>query len=82
LKATRWWPRSGGSITSNAGALLLGAADRVIGRVGRVAACLQDARHQEFIEHSVETLVMQRAVGIALGCEDPNDHDELRHDPI
>ena len=72
----------GGSITSNAGALLLGAAERVIGMVGRFAACFHDARHQEFVEHSVETLVMQRVVGIALGYEDLNDHDELRHDPI
>ena len=72
----------GGSITSNAGALLLGAAERVIGMVGRFAACFHHARHQEFVEHSVETLVMQRVVGIALGYEDLNDHDELRHDPI
>jgi len=72
----------GGSITSNAGALLLGAAERVISMVGRFAACFQDTRHQEFIEHSVKTLVMQRVVGIALGYEDLNDHDELRHDPV
>jgi hypothetical protein len=25
---------------------------------------------------------MQRVVGIALGYEDLNDHDELRHDPV
>lgn len=25
---------------------------------------------------------MQRVVGIALGYEDPNDHDQLRHDPV
>ena len=72
----------GGSITSNAGALLLGAAERVIGMVGRFAACFHDVRNQELVEHSVETLVMQRVVSIALGYEDLNDHDELRHDPI
>ena len=27
-------------------------------------------------------LVGQRVFGIALGYEDLNDHDELRHDPI
>ena len=27
-------------------------------------------------------MVMQRVVGIALGYEDLNDHDELRHDPV
>ena len=25
---------------------------------------------------------MQRVVGIALGYEDLNDHDQLRHDPV
>jgi hypothetical protein len=28
------------------------------------------------------TLVGQRVFGIALGYEDLNDHDELRHDPM
>ena len=28
------------------------------------------------------TLVGQRVFGIALGYEDLNDHDELRHDPL
>src|SRR5215471_12071135 len=72
----------GGSITSDAGAVLLGAADRRMDMTRRLAACFHDTRNQEFIEHSVETLVMQRVVGIALGYEDLNDHDELRHDPI
>jgi hypothetical protein len=30
----------------------------------------------------VVTLVGQRVLGIALGYEDLNDHDELRHDPM
>ena len=72
----------GGSITSNAGALLLGAAEPAIGMVGRFAACFHDTRNREMTEHSVETLVLQRVVGITLGYEDLNDHDELRHDPI
>ena len=72
----------GGSITSDAGALLLGAADRAIGLVGRFAECFRDVRRQELIEHEVKTLVGQRVFGIALGYEDLNDHDELRHDPV
>jgi hypothetical protein len=72
----------GGSITSDAGALLLGTADRAIGMVERFAACFHDIRNQEMTEHSVETLVLQRVVGITLGYEDLNDHDQLRHDPI
>src|SRR5690349_843478 len=36
----------------------------------------------ELVEHEVATMVLQRVVGIALGYEDLNDHDELRHDPV
>src|SRR5271166_4756966 len=72
----------GGAITSNAGALLLREADRAIALSRRVAACFKDGRRQDRIEHSVETLVAQRIHGIALGYEDLNDHDELRHDPV
>jgi hypothetical protein len=72
----------GGALTSDAGGLLLGATDRTIRLVGRIAGCFQDARRPELVEHSVVTLVGQRVFGIALGYEDLNDHDELRHDPV
>src|SRR5258705_10064784 len=71
-----------GLVTSDAGALLLGVADRAIDLVGRFAACFRDHRWQELIEHAVGTLIGQRVIGIALGYEDLNDHDELRHDPL
>jgi len=71
-----------GLVTSDAGALLLGATDRAIGMMGRFAACFHDDRQAERIEHEVVTLVGQRVFGIALGYEDLNDHDELRHDPL
>ena len=71
----------GGAITSDAGALLLGQTDRAIRLTERFAACFTDTRSAELVQHQVETLVMQRVVGIALGYEDLNDHDELRHDP-
>jgi Transposase DDE domain group 1 len=72
----------GGAITSDAGALLLGAADRAIGLVGRFAACFSGARDPERIEHAVAALAGQRIFGIALGYEDLIDHDQLRHDPV
>jgi hypothetical protein len=71
----------GGAITSDAGALLLGATDRAIGLIGRLAKCFVDRRCPELIEHEVATLVGQRVFGLALGYEDLNDHDHLRHDP-
>jgi hypothetical protein len=72
----------GGAITSNAGGLLLGATDRVIVMMRRFAACFHDERRPNLIEHEVVTLVGQRVFAIALGYEDLNDHDELRHDPM
>src|SRR3954463_804641 len=72
----------GGAITSDAGGLLLGATDRVLGLTRRLAACFKDSRDPAYTEHALETLVMQRVVGIALGYEDLNDHDQLRHDPV
>src|SRR5664279_1109775 len=72
----------GGAVTSDAGALLLGAADRAIGLTERFAACFHDTRRAHLIEHEVVTLLRQRVFGIALGYEDLNDHDELRRDPM
>ena len=72
----------GGAITSDAGALLLGETDRAIQLTAQFAACFTDARTPELVEHQVSTMVLQRVVGIALGYEDLNDHDDLRHDPV
>src|SRR5258708_15216367 len=72
----------GGFVTSDAGALLLGATDRAIRLMDRFASCFHDERRAELIEPEVVTLVGQRVFGIALGYEDLNDHDELRHDPM
>ncbi len=72
----------GGTVTSDAGALLLGSTDRAIGLVDRFAACFEDGRAQGQVVHEMAALVGQRVVGIALGYEDVNDHDVLRHDPV
>jgi hypothetical protein len=72
----------GGAVTSDAGALLLGATDRAIGLIDRFAGCFSDHRRRERIEHEIRTLVGQRVFAIALGYEDVNDHDALRHDPV
>src|SRR5260370_1637378 len=47
----------GGAITSDAGALLLGATDRAIRMVDRLASCLVRPRTQAQVEHSVATLL-------------------------
>ncbi len=50
--------------------------------VDRLASCFVDRRSQAHVEHSVATLVGQRIFAIALGYEDLNDHETLRHDPL
>ena len=72
----------GGAISSDAGAVLLGATDRAVGLVARFAECFRDSRQPRLVEHEVRTLVGQRVFGLALGYEDLNDHDWLRHDPM
>jgi hypothetical protein len=72
----------GGAVTSDAGGLLLGATDRRIRLINRFAGCFTDHRRADLIEHDVATLVAQRVFGLALGYEDLNDHDHLRHDPV
>ena len=69
-------------MSSDAGAVLLGRTDRALGLVDRFAGCFTDGRRAGLIEHAVTTLVRQRVYGIALGYEDLNDHDALRHDPV
>ena len=72
----------GGTVSSDAGALLLGRAEAAIGLLDRLAGCFVDERDQASIEHSVRTLLGQRVFGMALGYEDLNDHERLRHDPV
>ncbi len=72
----------GGAVTSDAGALLLGATDRAIHLVDRFAGCFGDGREGGRVVHEVAAMVGQRVFGIALGYEDLNDHDRLRHDPV
>jgi hypothetical protein len=72
----------GGTVSSDAGALLLGRVDEAIRLIDRLAGCFIDERRADLIEHTIRTLIGQRLFGIALGYEDLNDHEQLRHDPV
>ncbi len=72
----------GGAITSDAGGLLLREVEARTGILRRFASCFSDHRDPERVEHSVGELVAQRVLALALGYEDLNDHDALRHDPL
>jgi hypothetical protein len=72
----------GGSITSDAGGLLLREVEKRTNIIGQFACCFTDYRDAELREHGVAELVAQRIYGLALGYEDLNDHEELRRDPL
>ena len=71
---------SGGSVTSNGGALLLRGVDRHLGLTASVAQGLSDDRQRGKVWHDFRTLLRQRVFALALGWEDVNDHAALRHD--
>jgi len=72
----------GGTLTSDGGAVLLREVDRATGLLTQFAACFTDHRDPARVTHTVASLVRQRVYGLALGYEDLNDHDALRHDPL
>ncbi len=72
----------GGTITSDAGALLLRELAGRSRLFERMAACIPDPRQPEMIEHDQQTMLAQRVLGIACGWEDLVDHHGLRVDPL
>ncbi len=72
----------GGSITSDAGGLLLREVETRFGFVAQFARCFSDFRDPDLVEHTLDELLKQRVFGLCLGYEDLNDHDRLRLDPL
>lgn len=72
----------GGTISSDAGGLLLRQTDERLNLLPRLAQCFLDGRDQDLVEHSLEQMLAQRVYGLALGYEDLNDHEQLRNDPM
>jgi hypothetical protein len=73
---------NGGTITSDAGALLLREINERCDFIKDFAKCFTDFRNPNKIEHSLHELLAQRIFGLCLGYEDLIDHDELRLDPL
>ena len=71
----------GGRMTSDAGALLLGATDRAIGLVDRFAGCFSDGRSADRVVHNVATLVGQR-VWVRCRIRDLGRCNFFRADPV
>jgi hypothetical protein len=73
---------SGGYLSSDGGSLLLREVDHQQRLCEELAACFSDHRDPRFVEHELEVMLRQRILGLALGYEDLNDHERLRHDPL
>lgn len=72
----------GGDITSDAGMVLLDAADRKIGLTSALAKVVRDERRQKQVDHPMQVMMKERIIAIASGYEDANDLDTLRFDPV
>jgi hypothetical protein len=69
-------------LTSDGGVLLLRQVEQRLRLLRRFAGCFLDGRDPARVEHTVAEMVAQRVYGLALGYEDLNDHEQLRHDPL
>jgi len=71
----------GGRLTSDAGVLVLAEIERRLGLAERLAACLNDPRSPDRVQHGLAEMIRFRTLMIAAGYEDANDCEALRADP-
>src|SRR6266508_3836942 len=57
-------------VSTDGGLMLLKEVDNAIGIVDALASCIQDDRHQSYVNHTIKELVAQRVFQIAAGYED------------
>jgi hypothetical protein len=72
---------TGGTLTTDAGLLLVREFDAQRGLSADVVGRLSDPRDARYVTHDLAALVRQRLYQIAAGYEDANDADRLRQDP-
>lgn len=68
--------------SSDGGLVLLREADGRLRLLDRLEACFQDWRDPALVRHGLREMLAQRVLGLALGYEDLNDHEELRRDRL
>lgn len=69
------------ALTSDAGLMLLSAADRKLGVTEALTDCVRDPRQQGKVQHGFGELLKQRVYGIGAAYEDCNDSARIRSDP-
>ena len=70
------------TVSSDGGALALRRIDEALGLTKALAAAVGDKRNPLLVVHSRAEQLRQRIYQIALGYEDCNDADVMRHDPL
>ena len=69
-------------LSSQGGLLLMHEYEQHHGFIGKLTNCIEDARHQPFVQHSYYEMLSQRIFQIAAGYKDSDDCDLLRNDSI
>ena len=70
------------TLSSDGGVLALRRIDEALGLTKALAAAVGDKRNPLLVVHSRAEQLRQRIYQIALGYEDCNDADVMRHDPL
>ena len=71
---------SGSELSCNGGSALLMMLAEQVQLFERASTCFTDHRDPSKVVHLLVALLGQRILGLALGYEDVNDHDERRRD--
>jgi len=71
---------SGGDLSSEGGALLLGRMDARLGLSAAAARVVVDDRQRGKVRHDLASMIAQRIYGLCLGWADVCDHNALRND--
>jgi len=72
----------GGTVSSDAGIVVLREIEARLRVAERLAACIDDPRDPNLIVHSLSDMIRFRTMMIAAGYEDGNDAAQLRQDPL
>ena len=70
-----------GTISSNDGILLAGLAEQRLNLFDQLGECFRHTRSHGMAVRSCRSLAGQRVLDLLLGCEGPDDREELRKDP-
>jgi len=69
-------------LSSQGGLLLMNEYEQHHGFIGKLTGCIEDTRHQPFVQHSYYEMLRQRIFQIAAGYQDFEYIMEITHLPL